>query len=74
MTSDAIQILKLIFGVIWSIFSSFEIPGTHTTPAEFGFFMLGTVLAIKIARRIIFLDGGDEMPPLQNTDSRLMKR
>lgn len=69
MSSDAILVLQCVFGSIWSLFSCFEIPGTHTTPAEFAFFALGFALALRIARRIIFVpvdDGPPSMPPLQS--------
>lgn len=76
MSSDAVLVLRCVFGTIWSLFSCFEIPGTHTTPAEFAFFALGFSLAIKIARRIIFIPVDDAppfMPPLQ-TDRSIAKR
>lgn len=40
MTSDALQILQVLFGSVWTLFVSFEIPGTHATPAEWFFFVM----------------------------------
>lgn len=35
MTYDAITILQLLFVSIWRLFTSWYIPGTHTTPGAF---------------------------------------
>lgn len=40
MTSDALQILGVLFGPVWRLFTCFEIPGTHSTPAEWFFFVM----------------------------------
>ena len=54
MTSDAILILQTLFGPIWSLFTSWSIPGTRVSPAEWAFFVLGTILCIKILKRLLF--------------------
>lgn len=59
MTSDALAIVHLLFTTIWSLFTSFTIPGTNTTPAEFAIFILVVVFTIKLVRKYI-LDGGEK--------------
>lgn len=40
MTDNARLILDCLFGSIWRLFTSWHIPGTHVTPAEFALFIL----------------------------------
>lgn len=63
MTSDAVAVVRLLFVTVWSLFVSFEIPGTHTTPAEFALFSLLFVFVIRLVRRFIFED--DSSDPLE---------
>lgn len=35
MTIEALQVLQSIFNTVWKLFTGWEIPGTHTTPAAF---------------------------------------
>ena len=62
MTRDAILIVKFLFDTGWAFFTSFTIPGTNVTPAEWGFFGLFVMVALKIARSYFTSldDGGDE--------------
>lgn len=55
MTSDGIQVLSFIFQTIWRLFTSWQIPGTHTTPAAWMMFSLSALLAIKLARIFLYL-------------------
>lgn len=48
------------FRTIWQLFTSWEIPGTHVSPAEWAFFVLGSVLSIKVIKRIMLEDYNDE--------------
>lgn len=59
MRADALRIIQTLFGPIWSLFTSWYIPGTHVTPAEWAFFVLGSVLGIKVLKRL-FLDSTNE--------------
>lgn len=59
MTSDAVLVLKSLFVDIWSIFVSFEIPGTHTTPGEWALFSILFYMTIRFVRRL-FLDEVDD--------------
>lgn len=54
MTSDGLAVLSFLFQTIWRLFTSWTIPGTHTTPAAWFMFMLSVVLSIRVAR--IFLN------------------
>lgn len=61
MTTDALMVLSVLFDTIWTLFTSWHIPGTRVTPAAWAFFVLGTVLAIKILKRLLldhYDDGG----------------
>lgn len=58
MTSDALSVVSLLFSTIWSIFTSFTIPGTNTTPAEFAIFILVVSFTIRLVRKYIL--GGDD--------------
>lgn len=60
MTSDAVLILQTLFGPILSLFNSWYIPGTHTTPFEFALFSLSVYFVIKLVRRFFLKDGGSD--------------
>lgn len=59
MTSDALLILQSVFVTIWSLFTSWVIPGTNTTPAEFALFILVFALVLRTVKRLID-NGGDK--------------
>lgn len=54
MTSAAVEILALVFRVVWRLFTSWNIPGTNVSPAlwVFGFIVIG--LFGRFFSRIIF--------------------
>lgn len=56
MSITAMEVLRLLFGTIWSIFFSFNIPGTQVTPGMFALFLLSAVVAIRFLRRIFGVD------------------
>lgn len=58
MTQDAITVLRLIFSTLLSLFNSWYIPGTHTTPLEFAVFSLALYVLIRLVRQIIRVNGG----------------
>lgn len=61
MTHDALLIVKFLFDTGWAFFTSFKIPGTNVTPAEWAFFALFVVIVIKITRSYFTsFDGGDD--------------
>lgn len=61
LTSDAILVLKCVFQVIWSLFVSFEIPGTHTTPAEWALFSLLFITIVRFVRRLLLDEDRDPL-------------
>lgn len=59
MTGDAILVIQAVFVTIWRLFTSWYIPGTRTTPADWAFLSLALVLAVRLFRRIFGSGGGD---------------
>lgn len=52
MTTDAKQIITSVFSNVYSLFTSFEIPGTSITPLALMLGIFGTMLAISVINRI----------------------
>lgn len=52
MTSDALLVLQTLFGAVWSIFTSWRIPGTGVTPAAFFLFLLFAGFTLKFIRSL----------------------
>lgn len=52
MTSDAFLILRTIYSQCWSLFISWEYPGTHATPAEMGLFLLTAYVSLRFFKRL----------------------
>lgn len=59
MTQDGILVLNFLFSTIWRLFTSFEIPGTHTTPAEWALFSLLAVLVFRLIVMLLGLPSGE---------------
>lgn len=53
MTADALSVLQLLFTSIWSLFTSFYIPGTNVTPAGFAIFCLFFVVIVRFIHNFI---------------------
>lgn len=47
----------MLFSTIWSLFFSFNVPGTRVTPGAFAFFLLSAALMIRFLRRLFENDG-----------------
>lgn len=60
MTSDALIVLQTLFGSIWSLFTSWYYPGTRVTPAAWAFFVLGSVMLIKLLKYLFNHPGGEK--------------
>lgn len=60
MTQDAILVLQALFQMIWSLFTSWHIPGTNTTPAAWAMFMLFSVLILRVLRRFFSVNGDND--------------
>lgn len=58
MTSDALLVVHFLFTQIWSLFTSWYIPGTNVTPASMAFFLLASFAVIKILK-MYFMGGSD---------------
>lgn len=61
MTADAVQVVKLLFTAIWSLFTSWHIPGTNVSPAAWFMFILFAVFVLRVVRRFLDLNGDDLM-------------
>lgn len=59
MTSDGIAVVRFLFTTIWRLFTSFQIPGTHTTPAEWALFSLLAVYVFKLISNILGISLGE---------------
>ena len=53
MTDDALLVLQCLFQTIWSIFTSWQIPGTAVTPAMMGVFLIVAGIGLRIFLRIL---------------------
>lgn len=53
MTADALLVLEALFGTIWSLFTSWHIPGTRTTPAGWFVFCLFVVFCLRFLKTIL---------------------
>lgn len=58
MTSDAILVVKCLFSTIWSLFTSWYIPGTQTTPAQFFLFLIVSSIGITFVVRMVTFNPG----------------
>lgn len=56
MTSDGILILRSVFQTIWTLFTSWHIPGTNTTPATWFLLLLSAGVGIRIILRVFSRD------------------
>lgn len=56
MTSDAILVLDCLFGTLWRLFTTWNIPGTNVTPAVMALFLISAGLGLRFVLR--FLNGG----------------
>lgn len=53
MTSDALLVVQTVFSAIWRLFTSWRIPGTGTTPAQWFLFVIMAVLALRFLKTIL---------------------
>ena len=59
MTADAVVVLRFLFTRIWSLFTSWFMPGTAASPAAWWFFCLGVVAALRLIK-VYFSGGGSD--------------
>lgn len=55
MTDDAILVLECLFQTIWTLFTSWYIPGTDVTPAGAFMFFAFAGLALRFLYRLVGL-------------------
>ena len=53
MTDDALMVLECLFSTLWALFTSWYIPGTDVTPAEFFMFLGFAGLSITFLFRML---------------------
>lgn len=54
MTSDAMLVVRTLFGVIWRLFTSWYIPGTDgVTPAMAFLFVLAAGIGLRFVLRVL---------------------
>lgn len=59
MVPDAVLVVKCLFTTIWSLFTSWQIPGTNVTPAMWAIFALLFIFVLKFL--IPFILGGTSL-------------
>lgn len=47
MSNDALAVLDCLFHTIWSLFTSWHIPGTDVTPASFFLFLISAGIGFR---------------------------
>lgn len=52
MTKDALSVVQMLFTSIWSLFTSWNFPGTHISPAQWAFFVLFIAVLFKFLSRL----------------------
>lgn len=57
MTSDGLLVLTCVFQTILRLFNSWYIPGTHTTPLEFGVFSVTFYFGLKLFKNYLLARG-----------------
>lgn len=56
MTNDALLVVKCLFETIWSIFTSWHIPGTNVSPAAFFLFLITASVGLSFVYRLFGLN------------------
>lgn len=52
MTQDAFDILSTVIRSSWYVFTSWYLPGTHTTPGSMALFLLTAYVTLRFFKRI----------------------
>lgn len=58
MTADVVLIIRTLFTSVFSLFTSWYIPGTNVTPASFFIFLIVAFLVLRVISRVF--GGGDK--------------
>lgn len=60
MGRDTIRVLRFVFVDIWSLFTSWHIPGTNFSPAAWAMFSLWLFVLVRFLRNITGSQGSDK--------------
>lgn len=52
MTREAYVIFQTVIQSAWYLFTSWDFPGTHATPAEMGLFLITCYVTLRFFKRI----------------------
>lgn len=52
MTNDALSVVRVLFQIIWRLFTDWHIPGTNVSPAVAAFFFLSAAIALRFILRL----------------------
>lgn len=74
MTSDAILIVQCLFSSIWSLFTTWYIPGTNVTPAQFFLFLGSAGLGITFIVRLLTVNPGLSHSSFKSVSSSGVKK
>lgn len=58
MTNDALLVVRFLFGAIWSLFTSWYIPGTKVTPATAALFFSAAGISLRFVLNLFHSPGG----------------
>lgn len=64
MTSDAMLVVKTLFSTIWSIFTSWHIPGTNVTPMAMALFLIVACLGLRFLYSLLGMTSLDSVSGL----------
>ena len=53
MTADGLAVLKCLFGSVWSIFTSWHVPGTNVSPAMWMLFFVVASMGLRVFLRVL---------------------
>lgn len=58
MTNDALLVVKFLFGTVWQLFTSWNIPGTEgVTPAMVGLFFIAAGISLRFLLNLFHSPG-----------------
>lgn len=60
MTNNALAVVSCLFQTIWSLFTSWHIPGTNVTPAGMFLFLISAGIGLAFAKKFLHSSGGDK--------------
>lgn len=64
MTDEAMLVVKCLFSTIWSIFTSWHIPGTNVTPMAMSLFLIIACLGLRFLYSLLGVSSLDSVSGL----------